>query len=83
VIAAGIFPDETFDMVYVDGDHKYGSVLTDMVLWWGKVRRGGYLAGHDYHKDWPEVIKAVDHYCRMNHLQRTLMGTSDWMILKQ
>lgn len=45
--ALGHFRDESVDLVYVDGDHSYESVLSDLTQWWRKIRSGGYLAGHD------------------------------------
>lgn len=46
--------------VYIDGDHAYESVKTDILCWLPKVRAGGILAGHDYSTDWPDVIRAVN-----------------------
>jgi SAM-dependent methyltransferase len=55
--AAATFEPETFDLVFVDADHRYEAVRDDLEAWWPLVRRGGVLAGHDYH--WPGVAKAV------------------------
>lgn len=38
----------SLDYVYIDGDHRYKSVMRDIVVWWPKVRPGGILAGHDF-----------------------------------
>lgn len=42
------FAAGSLDLVYVDGRHRYDSVLEDLLTWWPKVRPGGILAGHDY-----------------------------------
>lgn len=42
------FHDGHFDWVYVDGDHSYEGVLSDLRSWWPKVRIGGCVAGDDY-----------------------------------
>jgi predicted O-methyltransferase YrrM len=47
-VAAPMFKDGYFDMVYLDGDHTYGGVSRDVKAWLPKVRKGGVLAGHDY-----------------------------------
>lgn len=47
--AAADFEDESIDVVYVDGDHDYKGVLQDIMLWWPKVKPGGYLLGDDVH----------------------------------
>jgi SAM-dependent methyltransferase len=46
--AAAQFPDGTFDLVYIDGNHGYLDVLEDIAAWLPKVKEGGLLAGHDY-----------------------------------
>jgi len=43
--AAPLFPDRSVDMVWIDGDHEYQSVLADILAWRPKARR--LLCGHD------------------------------------
>lgn len=42
-------PDRSLDFVYIDGNHMYGYVAMDLMQWIKKVRKGGVIAGHDYH----------------------------------
>jgi len=42
------FPDEYFDFVYHDGDHKYDHMMMDLETWWPKIKVGGVIGGHDY-----------------------------------
>ena len=58
--AAGLFKDESLDAVFIDADHSYEAVKTDIQNWMPKVRKGGILAGHDYNSAWPGVIRAVN-----------------------
>jgi len=58
VIASGLFPDEYFDFVYIDGNHSSEMVLADMEAWYPKIKIGGYLSGHDF------VTAAVARACR-------------------
>lgn len=46
--AAKCFPDEYFDVVYLDANHSYDAVLADLAAWVPKIREGGVMAGHDY-----------------------------------
>jgi len=48
------------DLVYIDADHSYESVKADISTWLPKVRKGGIICGHDYTRQWPGVIQAVD-----------------------
>jgi len=57
--AIGMFQDKGFDFVYIDANHWDPYVTDDIVAWSKKVRRGGIVAGHDYHAEHPDVIKAV------------------------
>ncbi|CAE7235670.1 unnamed protein product [Symbiodinium natans] len=43
------FEDDSLDLVYIDADHKWWSVLQDLSAWWPKVRPGGLMMGHDFH----------------------------------
>jgi predicted O-methyltransferase YrrM len=58
--AAQLFKDEALDCVFLDANHGYEAVASDIVLWKSKVKRGGFLAGDDYVEPWGGVIKAVD-----------------------
>ena len=61
------FPDEFFDVVYIDASHNYESVKQDISYWLPKIKKDGYVSGHDYY-DKPSddvylefgVKKAVD-----------------------
>jgi hypothetical protein len=45
-----MFPDEYFDWIYIDGDHTYKEVLSDLELYSAKVKKNGFILGHDYTK---------------------------------
>lgn len=50
------------DFIFLDGDHKYESVRSDIENAFTMLKPGGILAGHDYAPGWPEIIKAVDEF---------------------
>ena len=45
--ASQMILDNTLSFVYIDGNHHHREVLTDLVCWWPKVRKGGLLCGDD------------------------------------
>jgi predicted O-methyltransferase YrrM len=52
---------EYADMVFIDGDHRYDTVVKDIkkALW--LLKPNGIICGHDYaFSTWPGVKKAVD-----------------------
>ena len=57
-----IFPDEHFDVIYIDGDHSYDSVIRDLNLYMPKLKHGGIICGHDYSHVHPETVKAINDY---------------------
>jgi cephalosporin hydroxylase len=74
--------DNSLDVVYIDGDHKYPSVINDLDLWYPKIKNGGFLCGHDYSKR-PNhrhsgVTKAVDEFVDFHGLEifKTYCDTS-------
>lgn len=53
-------PDGSLDAVFIDGNHSYEAVTSDLEIYWNKIRPGGYLLGDDY---WMKsVSKAVDNF---------------------
>lgn len=49
------FGNESLDLVYLDGDHSKAAVTEDLANWYGKIRIGGVMSGHDFvHPDEPD-----------------------------
>lgn len=48
------------DMLWIDGDHSYQAVASDIRTFAPLVRAGGLICGHDYCVWHPEVMRAVD-----------------------
>ena len=46
--AARSFADGFFDWVYIDANHSWPGITTDIWSWWPKVKSGGWFTGHDY-----------------------------------
>lgn len=49
-----------FDFVYIDGLHTYEQVKKDIVNYLPKIKRGGFIGGHDYHTNWKGVMDAIN-----------------------
>lgn len=54
---------ESYDVLYIDGDHSGIGVIKDFDLYHGMVRPGGFIVFDDYGTDhWPEIKPAVDEH---------------------
>jgi predicted O-methyltransferase YrrM len=57
------FRDNSIDFLFIDGDHRYQGINTDLDLWLPKVKTGGIISGHDYEKSATCGVKdAVDEH---------------------
>jgi len=54
------YPNNYFDFIYIDASHEYDDVKRDIEISLPKIKNGGLIGGHDYQKEWPGVIKAVN-----------------------
>ena len=56
--------DGGLDLIYIDGDHDYSGVKSDLMLSYDKIKNGGYICGHDYVSPRFEgVVTAVNEFC--------------------
>ncbi len=61
-----MIPDESLDCIFLDGDHSYGAVYSDLQFWWKKLRSGGQLLGDDWWMQ--DVQRAVYDFANQNGL---------------
>lgn len=54
--------NDSYDLIFLDGDHSYDAVSFELKNYYKKVRSGGIVSGDDY--NWPEVKKAVDDFIK-------------------
>jgi len=61
------------DMVFIDGDHRYETVVRDIKKAYELLKPGGLICGHDYdHPNWPGVKQAVIEYCNDFKVEETI-----------
>lgn len=64
------FPDNYFDMIYIDGDHSYDGVTKDLEISYLKVKENGYICGHDYSSEkFPQVVNSVNDFLTKYNLK--------------
>jgi len=84
--AAEDFTDTFFDFIYLDANHEYECVTTDLERWFPKLKIGGWYTGHDWRYRRPDlpVRRAVIDFCTKNNidiLKLRLRGNS-WAFQK-
>jgi hypothetical protein len=70
------------DMIYVDADHEYAPVYSDIVDAYDLLLPGGVMLGDDYNNDYPSVIKAVDQFVAENSLALQTYAPNKWVVIK-
>lgn len=65
------------DMIYIDAIHTYEAVKADILLWKKFIKGGGFICGHDYNKDYPGVIEAVNEFGSPK-----IFSDNSWMLRK-
>lgn len=65
--ASKLYLNESLEMVFIDGGHKYNEVMKDIECWWPKIKKGGMLCGDDYSDNW--VVVAVDQFFGKNSVK--------------
>lgn len=65
------FDDSSLDFVYIDACHDYEAVKADISYWLPKVRKGGFIGGHDY--DRHRLKQAVNELVKV---ERTFVDNS-------
>ncbi len=59
--ASSKVPDKSLDLVFIDADHSFDTVIEDITVWLPKIREGGIISGHDYDElEFEGVFKAVN-----------------------
>lgn len=82
VEAAPAITDGSLDFVFIDAQHTYEACKEDIETWFPKVRKGGFITGHDYR--WDGVNRAVQEFSqKMNYRGLFTPQASDiWLFQK-
>jgi len=78
--------DEYFDWVYIDGNHQYEFVLSDLRHCLSKVKAGGIIAGDDYYWRPDEgcpVKRAVQDFIKEENLVSNLKVIGSQFLIRR
>ena len=51
--------EQKFDFIYIDGLHTYDQIKKDVRNYYPLVNDGGFIGGHDYHRNWQGVVNGI------------------------
>lgn len=69
------FPDEFFDIIYIDGNHEPEYVLEDAVLSFRKLKKNGIMIFDDYGWGGPDLTqKGIDGFLSGYHKKINYLG---------
>ena len=69
------FPDEFFDLIYIDGNHEPEYVLEDAVLSFRKLKKNGVMIFDDYGWGGPDLTKrGIDGFLSGYHKRIQFLG---------
>ena len=71
-----MFKDNFFDVIWLDGNHTYTYLQTEIPLAWAKTKT--ILGGHDFFAQTPGVAKAVIEFSEKNNLEIKGICTNWW-----
>jgi hypothetical protein len=78
--AVSMIPDN-LDFVYIDGNHEYSFVKSDIENYYPKVKAGGVIGGHDFRGNYFGLMCAVLTFCMNNNLKLHAQ-MPDWWLVK-
>jgi predicted O-methyltransferase YrrM len=70
--------DIKFDMIFIDGDHRYDSIKFDLAKWHKYLKPGGIMCGHDY--GFPSTTKAILEHCLSKNVALYTLKDSIWYL---
>jgi SAM-dependent methyltransferase len=80
VEAANQFEDNSLDAVYIDGEHLYDYIRSDVQAWKDKIKDGGILCGHDYdHNHSLSIDKILREFGLVNKF--TVYPDTSWSVV--
>lgn len=80
------FPDDMFDLIYIDGNHEPEYVLEDAVLSFRKLKRGGIMIFDDYGWGGPDLTqRGIDAFISGYHKRIQVLGmcSSQVFVMKE
>jgi len=70
--AVSRFNDQSIDLLFIDGDHGFHAVLTDLMIYYPKMKQGSLIVVPN--TSWKSISSAVGSFCEENNLTSTTVN---------
>lgn len=70
--------NKQYDLIYIDGNHNYEDVYRDIKNFKNKVKKDGYISGHDYIKETYGVEQSVKEHFPDKEI--IIFSDSSWLV---
>lgn len=76
--------DDSLDWIFFDGDHSEEGLTRDLINWVPKVKKGGWIGGHDWENKntYGDVKTAVEKFFKDRISEIELDRNTTWFIKK-
>lgn len=61
------FEDKSIDLIFIDGEHDKDHLYKELILWYPKLKEGGFLYGDDY--NWDGLSDSIHRFAQENNLE--------------
>jgi GT2 family glycosyltransferase/predicted O-methyltransferase YrrM len=75
-----VIGNEEIDVLFVDTDHTYEQCAAELALWGGRVKKGGWIVGHDP-ETFPGVRRAFEEYAAATRQRLTVVTPNNGMAI--
>jgi predicted O-methyltransferase YrrM len=69
-----------YDMIYIDGTHKYLASLNDAKFSLKYLKEDGIIVFDDYNDSWPGVIQAVNEFVNIYKLESEFISNTQLLV---
>ena len=84
--ASSNYEDNFFDYIYIDAEHTYEAVSSDLKAWYPKLKKNGTLFGDDYYwreeDDTLSLHIAYQEFIKKNHIKKWCVFKSQIKIIE-
>ena len=70
------FENYSLDLVYIDSDHSSENVEKEIKLWYSKIKKDGYISGHDFNM--PTVFNVVTKHFDPTYIE--IFNDTSWIV---